>query len=483
MSSILSYLQKNASLFPDRPAVSDFRQSLSYRELWQEARHVALWLHRQGISRDTRILVEALPGVSFAVSVMGIYLAGCVFVPVEKNIAGAVALPIAAETGAKLFIGKGTIADIPSFPADAWSELRENNDIQWEIPRGNDVADILYTTGTTGNSKGVVLSHRAVCASTENSLYVDQLNADFVYLIASPLNHINALRKLYSCFAAGAHAVLADGFLDLKMYYETIEKYYVNALLLPPSALRFLLSVSKGKLQKLDGRIKLVHTNSAPLTEADKQTLHQCLPSARLIFGYGATEAGSVCCAYDYTEFSGMQNCVGRCTPHSKITIVDEQRREFVATKERPGFLAVSGDTLMDGYLNDPVRTAKVMSDNTLYTRDLGYVNDAGFVFVIGRLGDIINCGGLKIAPAEVENVVMQYPGIEDCACFGISDRITGMAVKLNIVATDSDHFDFRGFRCFLQAHLAHHEIPSRIECVSHIPKTPNGKIDRKRLV
>jgi len=485
MSSVISYVKENAEHFPDQPAVSDTRQTVSYRELWQKSKNLASWLFAHGFSRNSNILADACADVSFAVAAMGIQLAGCVFVPVGKDISDDLVLRLAGEMQSPLYIGRKNLNGILCFSSvDVLNlpEVSTGNEAAWKFPDENDVAEILYTTGTTGKSKGVVLSHRAVFAASDNSLYVDRLNTESVYLIASPLNHINALRKLYSCFLGAAHAVLLDSFLDLKKYYEAIEKYQVNTLLLPPAAVRFLLFVSLDKLHSLAGQIKLIHTNSAPLTETDKETLHQCFPYARLIFGYGATEAGSVCSAYNYAEFPEKVNCIGKCNPHTQIMIVDEKHRKINSSKENPGFLAISGDSLMNGYWRAPDLTAEILQENILYTNDLGYIDEDGFIFMIGRKGDIINCGGLKIAPAEVENVVMQYPEISDCACFGAKDPVAGGMVHLQIVPANENSFDLNDFRRFLKNHLENHQMPRYIKCVKEIPKTPNGKIDRKNL-
>jgi len=454
--TILSCLREIVRQFPDRPAVSDAERTLTYRELWLEAERYAAQLDgergegcEKGENRAN--FVEAIASVDFAVAAVGTYLSGRVFVPFAKNAPVAVIQRIKKETDADF---------------------------------GPDVADILYTTGTTGASKGVILSHRAVWASADNNRYFDRITEATVYLIASPLDHVSALRKLYACFLVGAHAVLQDGFLDVRRYYETIERHRVNALLLPPSAVAFLLRVSRNRLQALDGQIKVVHSNGAPMSEASKEALRQCLPHARLVFAYGATEAGSVCCAYDYDEFPGRANCVGKPGPHSKITIED-------------GCIVVSGDGMMDGYLGEGrSKSEKGKSKNfqnskppslqtstpVHHTHDLGRIDDDGFVYVIGRADDIINVGGMKVSPAEVEEVATRYPEIVDCACFGIDDPLTGSAVKLNVVPRDASRFDLVDFRRFLQECLERHQLPSQIACVMEIPKTQNGKIDRKLL-
>jgi len=429
----ISCLREKVRQFPDRAAVSDANRTVTYRELWQEAERYAV---REKVKETRANLVEATASVDFAVAAIGTYLAGRVFVPYAKNAPACVIRRIEEETA---------------------------------MPLGPDVADVLYTTGTTGVSKGVVLSHRAVWASADNNRLCDRITAETVYLIASPLNHVSALRKLEACFLVGAHAVLQDGFVDIRRYYEAIERHRVNALLLPPMAVTLLILLSRDRLHALAGQIEVVHSNGAPMSEVQKESLHRCLPKARLIFAYGATEAGSACCAYDYAESPGRANCVGKASPHVRMSVED-------------GCLVVSGDTVMDGYLNDAGRTADVLRGGKVYTNDLGRIDGDGFVSVIGRKGDIINCGGLKVAPAEVEEAAMRYPGIRDCVCFGVDDSLEGQSVKLMVVPDVAQCLDLADFRHFLQERLERHQLPTRIACVARIPRTRNGKVDRKQL-
>jgi len=433
--TILSCLRETVRQYPDRPAVSDCGRTVTYCELWSEAERYASELDVRGVVRGRANLVEARPMVSFAIAAVGTYLAGRVFVPYAKDV-----------------------------PVGVVQRIRKDTDAPW----GLDVADVLHTTGTTGVSKGVVVSHHAAWAAADNNRHFDRMTEDAVCLIASPLNHVSALRKLEACFLVGAHAVLQDGFLDVKRYYETIVRHRVNMLLLPPAAVLLLLSVSRGRLQSLADQVKVVHSNGAPMPEALKDSLRRCLPHARLVFAYGATEAGSSCCAYDYAEFPGKANCVGKASPHVKMTVED-------------GCLVVAGDTVMEGYLNDPVRSADVLRDGKVYTNDLARIDDEGFVYVLGRKDDVINCGGMKVAPVEVEEAAMRYPGIADCACFGVEDRFTGHAVRFLVVPRDAQDFDLAALRAFLRCRLERHQLPSRITCVAAIPKK-NGKTDRVRL-
>jgi len=484
MPTIISCIKNNALHYPKHTAVSDENESISYEELWEKVQAFAEWLTLTGVKNHSRIVIEAVPSVFYPIAVLGIHLSGNISVPIENGISAENAIRIISETDSSLFVCNNKI---DGFSCISYSEIakvvEENceNDHWWEMPKEKSIADILYTTGTTGASKGVMQSHASEFATSDNNRFADDLNEKSVYLISSPLNHASGLRKMYSCFIAASQVVILDGFLDIAKFYNTIDRFGVNVLWLPPSAIRMLLTVSKSELNKYENQIKVIHSGSAPMPEADKEELCVSLPKTRLIFGYGASEAGNAC-AYDYAAFPGKINCVGKANPHNRIFITDENYNEISSSKENCGFVAISGDNVMDGYFNDPIRTKKVLSGNTLYTNDIGYITDDGFVFVIGRKGDIINFGGLKIAPSEVEGVAMSYSGVADCACFGIPDRVSGMTVKLNIVVGNKNDFDIRSFRAYLKKHLENYKLPKIIECIEKIPKTPNGKIDRKRL-
>ena len=136
----------------------------------------------------------------------------------------------------------------------------------------------------------------------------------------------------------------------------------------------------------------------------------------------------------------------------------------------------------MQGYYHAPELTASVLQDGVVYTQDIGYIDEEGFVYVLGRSGDVINIGGLKIAPVEVENVVLRYPAVTDCACFAAEDRMGGMIPKLNVVLKPGQTLDQADLRAFMARHLEAFKIPKTIQVVDELPRTFNGKLDRKKL-
>ena len=136
----------------------------------------------------------------------------------------------------------------------------------------------------------------------------------------------------------------------------------------------------------------------------------------------------------------------------------------------------------MQGYYNEPELTKEVLVDGVVYTNDIGYIDEEGFVYMLGRRGDVISIGGLKIAPTEVENIVLRFPGIAECACFAVEDRMGGCVPKLNIVQQKNADVDITELKKFMAQYLEAFKVPKLVEKTDEIPKTANGKINRKVL-
>ena len=485
MYSVEQLLKRNAAQYADKPAVCDEQGEITFAELWKAARGFASYLGGLGLPAGARILVRALPEIPTVIAYYGIHLAGLVNVPCEATAGPEALAVIADETQASLIIAD--IALPEQYRSLAYAQIRplaEANftpEAAFDEPDPETVCDILFTTGTTGKSKGVQISIRALAASCENLIFGSDITDRTVYLIPVPINHANGIRKSYATISAGGTLVLINGLSNIRKFYTALEKYRANYLLLPPSAVRMLLLLSAKQLGKYADQIELVHTSAAPFPEADKQKLCELLPKTRLVFAYGSSEAANIS-MFDYSKYPGRICCVGALNRHSRVKIVDENGVEIASSQENQGIIMLGGDAVMTGYYNAPELTASVLKDGWVRTSDLGYFDEDGFLYVLGRADDVINVGGLKIAPTEVENVVMQYPGIAECACFGIDDRMTGKVPKLIIVPERKVEIDLTDFGAFLESKMEAYKIPKKIEIVSEIPKTSNGKINRKIL-
>ena len=493
MDSIVQALSIHAKETPDRIAVIADDEQITYGELWKEVQGFAEFLRKQGFEKGSRITVKAAPSIWFAVSCFGIHLSGNVHVPMEKTIGPEGIINIADELSASMIVADTDLSDRISEKDGKYKYIssalvretaKENyrDGLVFDFPTLDMTCDIMFTTGTTGKSKGVMESHRAVVAVSENVQYGAEIPKDNIYLVPAPINHASAIRKLYVSILTGTTVVLLDGFTDVKKFFNYVEKYKVTSILMPPAAVRMILLLAEKNLAKYSGQLHHIHTGSAAFPEADKDKLCEILPETRLYFAYGSSEAGCVS-MYDYSKNRGLISCVGKPNKNANIFIVDENRNPIKSSKENQGLIAISGGMVMQGYYNAPELTAEVLKDGVVYTNDIGYIDDEGFVYMLGRRGDVINIGGLKIAPTEVENVVLRYPDIADCACFAKEDRMGGVVPRLNVVMKKGCELDAAKLRAHMAEHLEAFKIPKQIVAVDELPKTSNGKLDRKRLV
>lgn len=185
---------------------------------------------------------------------------------------------------------------------------------------------------------------------------------------------------------------------------------------------------------------------------------------------------------FDYSQNKGLISCVGKPNKNANIFIVNDDHEIIQSSSENQGLIAISGAMTMNEYYNEPELTKEVLKDGVVYTNDMGYIDENGFVYMLGRRGDVISIGGLKISPTEVENVVLRYPGITECACFAVEDRMGGCVPKLNIVEEKGANVDAAELKKYLAGYLEAFKIPKMVAKVEEIPKTANGKINRKVL-
>ena len=481
-TSIAQALSMQAAAIPGQVAVIDNNEEqINYADLWKEVQGFATYIKSLGIGKGDKVVVKSSHTISYVVSFLGIQLAGAVHVPTEKSIGDEGLDSVAELMHASLVIADDYTSELPVIAVSEVRSFAQANVPAEEItefPESEDLADILFTTGTTGASKGVMISHRAIIAVCENVIYGAQIPEGNVYMVPNPINHAAGIRKIYVTILTGTTVVLIDGFMNLKKFFRYANDYHVTSILMPPSAIRIMMMMAKKNMAALADQLDHIHSGSAPLSDADKQRLRETLPNTRLYFGYGSSEAG--CSAlYDYNEYSDLMNCSGRANVNAEIFTVDDDWNPVEASKDNPGTIAVRGPMNMTGYYNEPELTASVMKDGVVYTTDLGYIED-GFLYILGRKDDVINIGGLKIAPTEVESVALKFPGVSECICYSKTDAKDNMSIVMDVVLEKNADFDQKEFRKFMENSLESFKIPKTVAVVDEIAKTYNGKIDRK---
>lgn len=489
LECIEQYLCQFAMETPDISAIIVKDEITTYEKLWQLVRGAARYLSEEiGVKKGDCVVVRAMQNLEYGIAYFGTHLLGAIFVPLEKSLPADKTQEILHETEAKAYISREDLPDTEI----AYVNLRELKKIaeeyfcdswEWEFPSRQDSADIMYTTGTTGRAKGVEVTHDVLISTAENYISGFCMQKGNVMAVPGPMNHVNPLRKMYTSIMTGNTVVILDGMLSVKTFYEALDTYHVNSLCLPPALLRMLWKLSGEKLAEYADQIEFVECSTAPVTEADKEHLRRQLPKSRLYNNYGLSECGAMV-MYDFNEFKEKgQGCVGKPMVNSHVVIVDDERKEIKSSKEQMGLIANSGSINMKGYWKHPEITAQVKQNGYVYTNDIGYFDEEGFLYVIGRQNDTINVGGLKVEPTEVEDAAGQYPGVFECICVPVDDPLTGKALKLIVVMEKGHAMDEAGLAAHLRKCLDPYKVPAIYEEADHIPRNYVGKPDRKAFI
>lgn len=429
------YLEINAKRYPQKTAVVCGEEVCTYEALYERVltRTEALKnLYQPG----QIVALRAYPTVAYLVEYFALHRAGCVAAPLERDMPEATFQQIAQWLGANT------------------------------TPEGT--ADILYTTGTTGRSKGVMISHRTIIADAENLIDGQGFTHELAFVVNGPLNHIGSLSKIYPVIVLGATLIIVDGLKDMNKFFAAFDYPAEKmATFLVPASIRMLIQFSGEQLARYADKIDFIETGAAAISQADMEALCQLLPKTRLYNTYASTETGIIA-TYNYNSGKCVAGCLGRPMKHSKLII----------TKD--GLIACQGDTLMSGYVGDPERTASILRGDTVYTSDIGMIDEDGLLHLKGREDDVINVGGFKVAPTEVEDAAMSFSRLKDCICIAAEHPITGRALKLLVVMNDGEQLNKRELALHLKERLESYKVPMLYEQVEKVARTFNGKLDRK---
>lgn len=486
IGSIVEALKVNAEKMPDRVCVGDKKKSATYKEFWIMVQKAATYLKGCGVKRGDIVVFRGVQKVEFLTGVFGLHLAGAAMCPLEKAIRDDRIIEIMdfIETDKYLAekpVNNSKVQNISLKELFSYAISKESKIDEFNMPDKNDLSEILFTTGTTGKSKGIEITFGINIAIAQNVVDSVSMGDDEVELLTSPINHSLAIRRFYAAIYNGTTAILTDGFVFVEGFFKVLDTYKVTAITFVPAILDTVLKFAKDRFSTYDNQFNYIQMGSAPLSETDKEILTEMFPTVRLYNTYGATESAATV-ILEFNKYADKKNCIGRTTVNTTIFFADENKNEIEASPENPGFMAFKGAMNMKGYYKEPEITAEVMMDGNVYTNDMGYLGEDGFVYLLGRKGDVINMGGLKIAPTEIEEVVSQNNNIKDCACIPVSDEIAGEVPKLYVVMNDGCEFDQKEISKFMLDKLESFKVPKIFEVIDEIPRTFNGKIIRKQL-
>lgn len=487
VGSIVEALAYHAQERPDRLCIVDEQGENTYQSIWELTLKCVKGYEKYGIAKSDSVVVECTQDARFLVCAFACQLAGAIFVPIENKATKERTKEILEETKAGLFLYAGDACgdsrgvEITAFFEETAALVLDESSRKHRFGRAADISEILYTTGTTGKPRGIVLTNENNVAIAENIRFGVQMKADSVELIPLPLSHSHGLRTCYADILNGSTVVLVNGVMNVKRIFSFLDTYQVSALDLSPNAAKVLLKLSKGEFSKYAAQIDFVQIGTAMLDETLKDELCEVFCHSRLYNFYGSTESGRVC-VLDFHAERGRAGCIGKPAKHAVFIVVDEDKQRIDSSKEHMGLLAIAGKMNMKRYMGSDELTREVLQNGYIYTNDVGYMDEDGYVYVLGRNDDVINYKGIKVVPEEIEAYVMKYKGVVDCACVAAKDDLCGTVPKVFVAVEDEKSFEGAALLKFLADYVEVNKMPKLIEVIDEIPRTSNGKLLRRKL-
>ncbi|GAB4832992.1 4-coumarate--CoA ligase-like 5 [Ancistrocladus abbreviatus] len=350
----------------------------------------------------------------------------------------------------------------------------------------NDTATLLYSSGTTGASKGVVSSHRNLIAMVQviiNRFGLDTPEAH-VFVCTVPMFHVYGLAAFATgLLASGATVVVLPKF-EMGDLLSAISKYKVTNFPLVPPILVALVNNAETIKRRYDlGSLKYVLSGGAPLSKEVTEGFVEKFPGVAILQGYGLTESAAIGASTDSLEESRRYGTAGLLSPSMEAKIVDPDSGEALPVN-RTGELWLRGPTIMKGYFGNAEATAATLDSNGwLRTGDLCYIDEDGYIFVVDRLKELIKYKGYQVPPAELEALLLAHPKIEDAAVIPFPDKEVGQFPMAFVVRKTGSTLSENEVMDFVAKQVAPYKRIRRVAFTTAIPKNASGKILRKDLI
>lgn len=449
-------------------------------------------LRRLGVGRGDRVAVVMSNGVAMAVTVYAILRAGAAFSPISPEIVAAKLERILVDGGAAAVVVEAGTREKAVAAAPEGTTIVDGDAVPGRPdPEGGfapmvgpDLAAVMYTSGSTGEPKGVTLTHgnmAFVADSISESIAMER--SDRV-LCVLPLYFGYGLYQMLCCVRLGATLVLEPGFGAGGRIIQLFEQQEITGFAAVPTIYQLLLSLSGFDERNLP-KLRFLTNAGAGLPTPVVRAVREAFPKVRLFLMYGQTECQRVC-RLEPGEVDDNPSSVGTAIPGTEAWVEDEDGE--VAAPGVVGELMVRGPHVMQGYWGNEEATDRRLRpgrwpwERVLATGDLFRADERGYLYFVGRRDDIIKSRGQKVAPREVEDVLHAFPGVRDVAVVGVPDELLGEAVHAHVAAEAGVELDVKELRRHCAGSLESHMIPKRVVIHAELPRIGSGKIDRRAL-
>ncbi|HVW81849.1 MAG TPA: FadD3 family acyl-CoA ligase [Mycobacteriales bacterium] len=521
--TIPGVLAATADRLGDGVAVVDGDQRLTYRQLLEESKGFAAALVAGGLEPGERVSIWMPNSARWIVAVLGIWQAGGVLVPINTRFKGGEAADILSRSGARVLVTVTDFLDadyldmlgragveLPSlrhrivasgdasYGASTWSEFTAAGSADAEaageaaaqaaaeVERriaaldDGDPSDILFTSGTTGRAKGVVQTHGRTLRVASDWVAMTGLRAGDRYLMVNPYFHMFGLKAgILASITAGA-TMYPERVFDVARVLQRVSSEQITVLPGAPTIYQAILDHPDRSQYDLSS-LRVAVTGSADIPVRLIERIYDELPFRMVVSGYGLTEAGTASGTDPDDSPEVVATTVGRARPGFEIKLVDGTGSQVPVGDA--GEILLRGPSVMSHYLDDPAATAAALSeDGWLRTGDIGVMDEAGLLRIVGRAKDMFIVGGFNAYPAEIENLMLAHPAIHSVAVIGVPDERLGEVGMAFVVLHEGASAAPDELIAWCRDHMANYKAPRRVEIVEALPLNATGKVMKEEL-
>ncbi len=527
--SMLDLFTTSAEAYPEDPCVCYFDAVYSYKEIHRMARNLAAALSGKGIVKGDRVLLVMQNIPQAVVTSLAVWMCNAVVVPINPMYTARDLSHLLDDNGARLIVCQDDLYEstiksaleqrepLPVITTSALDMLNSDevipnqlkntarlsfsetidflklakddavDELELQNPAANDLAYLVYTSGTTGPPKGAMLTHGNIVYNAETYEIAARMDRSDVVLGVAPLFHITGIvAHLAIAFRMGIPVAIFNRF-DVADVLRLIEKYHITFIVASITVYIAILNYPESKKYNIASLTK-AYSGGAPVSPSTVKKFEETL-GLTIYNVYGLTESASPA-TITPLGLSGPVDqetgalSVGLIIPGLEAWIVDIENPEQELPPGQPGELVLRGPCMVSGYWQKPAETANTIKDGRFYTGDVAKIDEQGWCYIVDRKKDLINVSGYKVWPRDVEDALYQHPAVIEAAVVGVPDEYRGETVKA-FVALSADYKNKVSpdeLISFCKEKLAAFKYPRIVEIIDEVPKTPTGKFLRREL-
>jgi acyl-CoA synthetase (AMP-forming)/AMP-acid ligase II len=499
---VRDYLEKQAKERPTKPAILFKEEKITFSDLNAFSNRLANRLLKVGVKKGDRVVLLFQNCPEFCVAYFAILKIGAIAVILDFRLSPAEMEPIfqEAEVSAMItsvrqkgFIDRAlkTVPTLHHIVVTAakgkeigdwhsYEEILEKESFEGiSIPlQEEDEALYLYTSGTTGEPKGVVLTNNHLTCFPETVHHAMLISEQDTYGLVLPISHIVGPIVLNLMVECGMSVSIIDE-MKPKKILDAIQNHRITCLPGTPSVFQLILTLPHWERYDCSS-LRKISMMGTVVPEQLMKEFGERYPHLQPIQGYGATETSPLLTMTHLKDAQRKMASVGKAAPRAELKIIGQDGKEVEAGQV--GEIIARGPQIMKGYFKDPKATAEKIKNGWYHTGDLGRFDEEGYLYVLGRADDMVISGGLNVYPSEVETVLLHHPKVQEAAAVGIPDSSRGQVLRAIVVLKHGEKATPQEILSFCKERLASFKMPRQLEFRDSLPKLSTGKIAKRQL-